>query len=76
MTAVPFLTITPDAKAAGLGETGVASTSNIAPIHWNVAGLSFQSEGFGASYNHSPWLSKIISDISLTYFTTYYKINS
>ena len=76
MTAVPFLTITPDAKAAGLGETGVASTSNIAPIHWNVAGLSFQSERFGASYNHSPWLSKIISDISLTYFTTYYKINS
>jgi hypothetical protein len=75
-TAVPFLTIAPDARSGGLGESGVASSSSTAPIHWNIAGLSFTDARYGASYSHTPWLGKIINDMSLTYLTVHYKINS
>ena len=36
-TAVPFLTITPDAKSGALGNTGVANTPDVNSQHWNTA---------------------------------------
>ncbi|WP_069661263.1 hypothetical protein [Arcticibacter eurypsychrophilus] len=34
---LPFLLIAPDARSAGMGETGVVSSSDINSIHWNAA---------------------------------------
>lgn len=76
VTAVPFLTIAPDARSGGVGESGAAINSNTAPIHWNMAGLAFTDQKFGATYNYTPWLGKIINGISMTYFTVHYKINT
>ncbi|MGR6087565.1 MAG: type IX secretion system outer membrane channel protein PorV [Arcticibacter sp.] len=66
-TAVPFLIISPDARAGGMGDAGVASASDVNSIHWNPAKLAFmeQKMAFGVSY--TPWLRKLVPDINLAY---------
>ena len=36
-TAVPFLRISPDARAGGMGETGIATNPDINSTFWNLA---------------------------------------
>ncbi len=73
-TAVPFLTITPDARAAGMGETGVASSPDANAPYWNIAKLVFSEKDYGFAISYTPWLSKIINDMSVSYLSGYYKI--
>ena len=74
-TAVPFLSITPDARAGGMGDAGVATSSDANSVHWNPAKLVFIDYNAGFSLSYSPWLSKIINDMSLSYLSGYYKIS-
>lgn len=73
-TAVPFMTITPDARAGGMGDVGVATTPDQNSAHWNPAKLAFIEQDWGFALSYSPWLSKIINDMSLTYLSGFYKI--
>ncbi|MDH4058348.1 MAG: type IX secretion system outer membrane channel protein PorV [Cyclobacteriaceae bacterium] len=73
-TAVPFLTITPDARAAGMGDTGVATSADANSAYWNAAKLAFIDKGFGVSGSYTPWLGKIINDMSIFYLSGFYKI--
>ncbi|MCE9538885.1 MAG: hypothetical protein K8R85_06665, partial [Bacteroidetes bacterium] len=34
-TAVPFLLISPDSRAGGMGDAGCASSTDVNSIHWN-----------------------------------------
>jgi hypothetical protein len=74
-TAVPFLTITPDARAAGMGDAGVATSADANSSYWNPAKLVFVDKGFGFSTSYTPWLAKIINDMKLIYLTGFYKID-
>ena len=74
-TAVPFLSITPDSRAGAMGESGVATTPDLYSIFWNVSKLAFMDEKSGFSIAYTPWLSKLVPDISLAYLTGYSKIN-
>jgi len=74
-TAVPFLGITPDARAGGMGDAGVATSADANSVHWNPAKLIFVDYNVGFSLSYSPWLSKIINDMSLSYLSGYYKIS-
>ena len=74
-TAVPFITIAPDVRSAGMGDVGVASSPDINSQHWNVAKYAFIEGKGGVSLTLSPWLRKIIPDINLLYLSEYYKIN-
>ncbi|MFP4529025.1 MAG: PorV/PorQ family protein [Candidatus Kapaibacterium sp.] len=40
-SAVPFLLISPDARASGMGEVGTAIADDINAIYWNPGGLAF-----------------------------------
>jgi len=73
-TAVPFLTITPDSRAAGMGETGVATSADANSAYWNSAKLAFIEKSYGVSGSYTPWLGKIINDMSIFYLTGFYKI--
>lgn len=73
-TAVPFLLITPDARAGAMGDAGVATTADANSIHWNVAKLAFVEQDLGFSLSVSPWLSSIIDDMSISYLSGYKKI--
>lgn len=74
-TAVPFLTISPDARAGGMGEVGAATSADVNSIYWNIAKLAFIEKNIGFSLSYTPWLSKIIDDMSLSHLSGYYKIN-
>ncbi|HNP20348.1 MAG TPA: type IX secretion system outer membrane channel protein PorV [Fulvivirga sp.] len=72
-TAVPFLTITPDARAGGMGDVGVATSADANSVHWNPAKLVHINQDIGFSLSYTPWLGKIINDMSITYLSGYYK---
>ncbi len=74
-TAVPFLTITPDARAAGMGDVGVATSPDANSAYWNAGKLAFIDKGYGASLSYTPWLGKIINDMKLVHLSGFYKIN-
>lgn len=73
-TAVPFLTITPDSRAAGMGDAGVATTPDANAGYWNAGKLAFIEKGYGVSMSYTPWLGKIINDMSIFYLSGFYKI--
>ena len=74
-TGVPFLLITPDARAAGMGELGVASSADAFSQQWNPAKYVFidSNSGFGISY--TPYLSQLVDDIFLGNLTYYRQIS-
>lgn len=74
-TAVPFLTITPDARSAGMGDVGVALSPDANATHWNPAKLAFLEKTMGMSISYSPWLQKLVNDMSIAYLSGYYKIS-
>jgi len=74
-TAVPFLLIATDARAGAMGDAGVATSPDANASHWNIAKLAFIENDMGFSLSYTPWLSKIVDDMSLSYLSGYYKIN-
>jgi hypothetical protein len=73
-TAVPFLTITPDSRAAGMGDVGVATSADANAGYWNAGKLAFIEKGYGFSASYTPWLGKIINDMSVFYLSGFYKL--
>ncbi len=73
-TAVPFLLITPDSRAGGMGETGVATTPDVNSIHWNAAKLPFADKKMGLGISYTPWLRALVPDINLAYVSFYSKL--
>jgi len=74
-TAVPFLMITPDSRAGGMGDAGVATTPDVNSIHWNPAKLAFTEKDLGLAVSYTPWLRQLIGDISLSYLAGYKRID-
>jgi hypothetical protein len=74
-TAVPFLGITPDSRAAAMGETGAATSPDANSGYWNAAKLAYIENGYGVSGSYTPWLGKIINDMSIFYLSGFYKIS-
>jgi hypothetical protein len=74
-TAVPFLTITPDSRAAGMGDAGVATSPDANSGYWNPSKLVFIDRGYGFTASYTPWLARIINDMKLIYFSGFYKID-
>ena len=74
-TAVPLFSVSPDARASGMGDVGVATTPDNNASYWNVAKLSFTEDklGFGISYNN--WQDDPTQDIDLYYYSGFYKID-
>ena len=74
-TAVPFLLIASDARAAGLGDMGVATSVDTYSQQWNPSKYAFSEtkSGFGISY--TPYLSKLVNDIFLANVTYFNRIN-
>lgn len=73
-TAVPFLIISPDARAGGMGDAGVASTPDANSIHWNPSKLAFVDKKIGFAVSYTPWLRQLVPDINLAYVSFYNKL--
>jgi len=74
-TAVPFMTITPDSRAGGMGDVGVASEPDINSQYWNSAKYPFMESKGGVALSYTPWLRRLINDINLAYLAGFYKID-
>ena len=74
-TGVPFLLIASDARAASMGDMGVATSVDTYSQFWNPSKYVFSEtkSGFGLSY--TPYLSKLVNDISLVNLTYFNRIN-
>ena len=76
ITAVPSLSIAPDARGGGMGDVGAATLPDVYSQYWNPAKYAFLESKAGASISYTPWLSKLVNDIALIYATGYYKFGS
>ncbi len=74
-TAVSFLTITPDSRAGGMGDAGVATSSDVSAQHWNAAKYAFAESDMGVGISYSPWLRALVDDINLAYLVGYKKLD-
>lgn len=74
-TAVPFLNFAPDSRHSGMGDVGVATSPDASSAHWNAGQLAFVENKMGFSLSYSPWLGKLVNDMSLSYLTGYFKID-
>ncbi len=73
-TALPFMSITPDSRAGGMGDAGTALSPNSSSIYWNTAVLNFSEEKSEVSVSYTPWLRQLTNDIHLSYVSAYGKI--
>jgi len=73
-TAVPFLMISPDARAGAMGDVGAATDPDGSSIHWNPAKMAFIDSKMGFSLSYTPWLRALVPDINLAYLSGYGKI--
>ncbi len=70
-TGVPFLLIASDARAAGMGDMGVATSVDAYSQQWNSSKYAFSESKSGLAVSYTPYLSKLVNDIFLgnvTYF--------
>jgi len=74
-TGVPFLMIAADARAAGMGDIGVSSSSDAYSQQYNPAKYAFALTKQGFSVSYTPYLTSIANDISLGQITYFNKIN-
>jgi len=74
-TAVPFLSITPDSRAGGMGDAGVGLTPDVSSQHWNPAKYVFMESDMGVGLSYSPWLRNLVDDINLAYLSGYKKLD-
>ena len=75
-TAVPFLMISADARASGLGEQGVATSPDAFSQHWNPAKYVFLDNKSGVGVSYTPYLSKLVSDVFLANLNYYNVIDN
>ena len=74
-TGVPFLLITPDARAAGMGELGVSTSADAYAQQWNPAKYAFSESNAGLGLSYTPYLRQLVDDIFLGSLTYFNKIN-
>ena len=75
-TAVPFLRISPDARAGGMGDAGVATPADANSAFWNLAKLPFAKNPIGIGLTYTPWLKDLgLNDVYLLSAAGYYKLS-
>ena len=73
-TSVTSQTIAPDARAAGMGDVGVATDPDVVSQYWNPAKYPFTISRAGVALNYTPWLRQLVNDMDLAYLAGYYRI--
>lgn len=74
-TGVPFLLIAADARSAGIGDIGVATSADAFSQQWNPAKYVFAISKQGVGITYTPYLSNLVNDIFLGNLTYYNRIN-
>ncbi len=73
-TAVPFLNIVPDSRAAAMGDVGAATSADADPnaIYHNAAKLAFTSDTTAFSLSYTPWFRNLgVKDAYMAFLSGY-----
>ncbi len=74
-TGVPFMLIAPDARAAGMGDMGVATSVDGFSQQWNASKYAFSETRSGIGVSYTPYLSRLVNDISIGYITYFNRLS-
>lgn len=74
-TGVPFLMVAADARAAGMADQGVATSTDAFSQQWNPAKYAFSIDKQGFAVSYTPYLTGLVNDISLGQVNYYNKID-
>src|SRR4051812_43048454 len=73
-TAVPFLRISPDARAGGMGDMGVATAPDANSSFYNISKSIFNPSKGGVAVTYTPWLKDLgLNDVYMATLAGYYK---
>jgi hypothetical protein len=74
-TAVPFLRISPDARAGGMGDLSLATDPDASSSYFNLGKVPFNTSVGGVNLTYTPWLKKVVPDVYLASLSGYYKLD-
>jgi hypothetical protein len=74
-SAAPFLRISPDARAGGMGEIGIATSPDASAAFYNLSKIVFNTPKHEVAASYTPWLRDISSNIYLATLTGYHKLD-
>ena len=74
-TGIPFTLIAPDSRSAGMGDQGVATSVDGFSQQWNPAKYAFSEAKSGLGLSFTPYLTRLVNDISISYATYFNRIN-
>ena len=75
-TAVPFLRLSADARTAGMGDVGLATSPDANSMFYNGSKTVFNEKKYGVGLTYTPWLKEL--DVKSSYqmaLSSYYKLN-
>src|ERR1700712_1837883 len=76
-TAVPFLRISPDARAGSMGELGLATSPDANSSFYNQAKAVFSPYNTGIGLTYTPWLKDLgLNDVYMLTAAGYHKIDA
>jgi len=74
-TAVPMLRISPDARAGGMGDLGIATTPDANASFWNQAKIPFAEKPSAIGVTYTPWLRDIgLTDVYIVTAAGYHQL--
>ncbi|WP_179008777.1 type IX secretion system outer membrane channel protein PorV [Winogradskyella forsetii] len=74
-TGLPFMLISPDARSAAMGDMGVATSVDGFSQQYNPAKYAFSEAKQGVGLSYTPYLTRLVNDISLSYLTYFNRLN-
>lgn len=75
-TGTNSLSIAPDARAAAMGDLGVATDADANSQYWNPSKYAFAYSKAAVALSYTPWLRKLVNDIFLANVAGYWKLGS
>ncbi|MBA2762841.1 MAG: PorV/PorQ family protein, partial [Segetibacter sp.] len=75
-SAVPFLKISPDARAGGMGDVGIATSPDANSAFWNLAKTPFATSRTSIAATYTPWLKDLgLNDVYLASLAGYHRLD-
>src|SRR4051812_2063965 len=75
-SAVPFLRISPDARAGGMGDVGVATAPDANAAFWNLGKAPFAKSRTSVAVTYTPWLKDLgLNDVYLASLAGYHQLD-
>ena len=74
-TGIPFMLVAPDARSAALGDMGVATSIDGFSQQYNPAKYAFSEAKSGVGVSFTPYLTRLVNDISIGYATYFNRLN-